>query len=180
VISDKCLRLVESIGECFPEADWQPCIVHLYRNVFRLVPKGKVREVATMLKAIHAQEDLTEARAKATAIAKKLQTMKLTKASEILQESAEETLTYYRYPSEHWRMIRTNNQRMCERFWTLLREQCQLPEYRNQPRRPVSVFGVAGELRNEGPFLEPDPIRIGCRQENRSTEKSNRRLQKHS
>jgi transposase-like protein len=109
VVSDKCLGLVESIGECFPEADWQRCIVHFYRNVFRLVPKGKVREVATMLKAIHAQEDLKEARAKAKAIAKKLQTMKLSKASELVQESAEETLTYYRYPSEHWRRIRTNN-----------------------------------------------------------------------
>jgi hypothetical protein len=30
--------------------------VHLYRNVFSLVPSGKVRDVARMLKAIHAQE----------------------------------------------------------------------------------------------------------------------------
>jgi muconolactone delta-isomerase len=31
--------------------------VHFYRNVFSQVPKGKVAEVARMLKAIHAQED---------------------------------------------------------------------------------------------------------------------------
>jgi hypothetical protein len=36
---------------------WQRCVVHFYRNVFTVVPKGKIKEVAAMLKAIHAQED---------------------------------------------------------------------------------------------------------------------------
>ena len=33
-------------------------MVHFYRNVFSHVPAGKLREVALMLKAIHAQKDL--------------------------------------------------------------------------------------------------------------------------
>ncbi len=37
VISDKCLGLVESLGECFPDARWQRCTVHFYRNVFSVV-----------------------------------------------------------------------------------------------------------------------------------------------
>jgi putative transposase len=41
-ISDKCLGLVEALGETFPEAAWQRCTVHFYRNVFTAVPKGKV------------------------------------------------------------------------------------------------------------------------------------------
>ena len=61
IVSDKCLGLVEAVSQFFPEAKWQRCVVHFYRNVFSLVPKGKVREVATMLKAIHAQEDRQEA-----------------------------------------------------------------------------------------------------------------------
>ena len=56
-ISDKCLGLVESLGEYYPEAQWQRCTVHFYRNVFSNVPTTKVKEVAAMLKAIHAQED---------------------------------------------------------------------------------------------------------------------------
>jgi putative transposase len=32
-------------------------VVHFYRNVFSNVPKGRVADVARMLKAIHAQED---------------------------------------------------------------------------------------------------------------------------
>jgi len=109
VISDKCLGLVEAVGECYPGASWQRCIVHFYRNVFTLVPKGRVKDVATMLKAIHAQEDKREARAKAKMIAKKLRSMKLSRAAEILEQGVEETLTYYDFPSEHWRRIRTNN-----------------------------------------------------------------------
>src|SRR5579885_1570348 len=57
VISDKCLGLVEALGECLPEALWQRCVVHWYRNVMRVVPTGKVREVLALLKAIHARED---------------------------------------------------------------------------------------------------------------------------
>jgi putative transposase len=30
VIADKCLGLVEALGECFPEARWQRCTVHFY------------------------------------------------------------------------------------------------------------------------------------------------------
>jgi len=36
-------------------ASWQRCVMHFYRNVFTATPIGKVREVAAMLKAIHAQ-----------------------------------------------------------------------------------------------------------------------------
>src|SRR5262249_20345647 len=54
-ISDACLGLVESLAEFYPDALWQRCAVHFYRNVFTAAPKGKVAEVAAMLKAIHAQ-----------------------------------------------------------------------------------------------------------------------------
>ena len=57
IISDACLGLVECVGDFFPEAKWQRCIVHFYRNVFTVVPKSKVKSVARMLKAIHASED---------------------------------------------------------------------------------------------------------------------------
>ena len=74
IVSDKCLGLVEALGEFFPEAQWQRCVVHWYRNVFTAVPKGKVKAVAVMLKAIHAQEDREAARRKAEDVAKKLGT----------------------------------------------------------------------------------------------------------
>jgi len=108
-ISDKSLGLVESIPDFYPEAKWQRCIVHFYRNVFRLVPHGKVKQVATMLKAIHAQENLDEALKKKIQIAKKLLDMKLKKASKLVSEGGDETFSYYHFPVEHWKRIRTNN-----------------------------------------------------------------------
>jgi len=55
-VSDKCLGLVENRVEFYPEARWQRCTVHSYRNVWTAVSSGKVKAVAAMLKAIHAQE----------------------------------------------------------------------------------------------------------------------------
>ena len=63
-VSDKCLGLVDNLADFYPEAKWQRCVVHFYRNVWTAVPTGKVKEVAAMLKAIHAQEDAQAAREK--------------------------------------------------------------------------------------------------------------------
>jgi len=108
-VSDKCLGLIENLAEFYPEACWQRCVVHFYRNVWTAVPSGKVREVAAMLKAIHAQEDREAARQKADAVIAKLQQMKLAQAAQLVREGVEETLSYYEFPREHWRCLRTNN-----------------------------------------------------------------------
>lgn len=109
IISDKCLGLLESLGEYYPEAQWQRCMVHFYRNVFSVVPKGKVKQVAAMLKAIHAQEDRPAAQEKADAVVAKLKALKLPAAAELVREGIGETLTYYAFPDKHHRQIRTNN-----------------------------------------------------------------------
>jgi putative transposase len=108
-VSDKCLGLVENLGDFYPEAKWQRCVVHFYRNVWTAVPTGKVKEVAAMLKAIHAQEDAQAAKEKAHQVVEKLRAMKLAKAAEIVENGIGETLSYYSLPAEHWRCLRTNN-----------------------------------------------------------------------
>jgi len=109
IVSDKCLGLVESLAEFYPGASWQRCAVHFYRNVWTAVPSTKVREVAAMLKAIHAQEDHQAATAKAALVVAKLREMKLPKAAELVATGIAETLQYFQFPSEHWRSLRTNN-----------------------------------------------------------------------
>ncbi|MFO0835768.1 MAG: IS256 family transposase [Phycisphaerales bacterium] len=107
--SDKCLGLVDSLAEFFPDAAWQRCVVHWYRNVMTAVPQGRVREVAAMLKAIHAQEDRASAEQKAGLVVEKLAGMKLPRAATIVREGVAETLSYMAFPREHWRCLRTNN-----------------------------------------------------------------------
>src|ERR1700761_8800564 len=109
IISDACRSLIEAVGEVFPQSHWQRCAVHFYRNVFSHTPNGKVAEVARMLKAIHAQESRKTAHAKATEVAARLKEMKLRTAAELVDQKVVETLTYYAFPSTHWRQIRTKN-----------------------------------------------------------------------
>ena len=77
------------------------------RESGRVLPKGKVKEVAAMLKASHAQEDKSEALRKAAIVIKKLQSMKLGRAADILKEGITEAVSNYAFPREHWRRIRT-------------------------------------------------------------------------
>jgi hypothetical protein len=83
--------------------------VHWYRNIFSHVPSTKVREIAAMLKAIHAGEDIVAAREKAIRVIEKLRALRLTRAAELVEAAVEKTLAYYAFPEEHWRRIRTNN-----------------------------------------------------------------------
>ena len=108
-IADKCSGLIEAMAEVFPQARYQRCVVHFYRNVFSVVPRKKAKEVAAMLKAIHAQEDKGAALKKIGDVTEKLQDMKLYEAARKVEATAFETLTYMDFPREHWRRIRTNN-----------------------------------------------------------------------
>ena len=62
-----------------------------------------------MLKAIHAQEDRASAQRKAEEVMQKLRELRLEKAARTVSEGYRETLSYYDFPSSHWRCIRTNN-----------------------------------------------------------------------
>jgi transposase-like protein len=144
VISDKCLGLVEAVGEVFPEAAWQRCMVHWYRNVFTAVPKGRVKEVAAMLKAIHAQEDRAAAAKKGAEVVAKLEGLRLSKAAGIVASGVAETLTYMTFPREHWTRIRTNN--VLERLMREIRRRTRVVG--NFPDGQAAVMLVAARLRH--------------------------------
>ena len=82
IISDT--GLVKSAAEYLPEAN------------------GRVRELSHMLKAIHAQESQVTAHRRSSC-------RKMSKAADLVEQSAHETLTYYAFPGIHWQKIRTNN-----------------------------------------------------------------------
>jgi transposase-like protein len=108
-IGDKCLGLLEAVNEVYPGSKYQRCTVHFYRNVFSVVPRSRMKEVAVMLKAIHAQENKEAAKQKAAAVAEKLREMKLREAAKKIDDGIVETLTYMDFPYAHWSKIRSNN-----------------------------------------------------------------------
>ena len=108
-VRDKCLGLIEALIETYSLARFQRCMVHIYRNVYSVVPRGKIKQVAAMLKAIHAQEDKEAALDKQEDVVGKLKDMKLFEAARKVEETGMETLVYMDVPKEHWRRIRSNN-----------------------------------------------------------------------
>ena len=72
IVGDKFLGILEAVGEVFPYAKYQRCTVHFYRNVFSSVPRSKIKLVAKIPSAIHAQESK-----KANAVVAQLKEMKL-------------------------------------------------------------------------------------------------------
>lgn len=109
VIIYRNLGMLETIPEVFSDARYQRCTVHFYRNIFSVTPRNKMKTVALILKAIHAQESKEAAREKAIQVAEKLRAMKLAKAARKIEDGIEETLTYMDFPTQHWTRIRTNN-----------------------------------------------------------------------
>ena len=144
VISDKSLGLIEVLGEFYPKAQWQGCMVHFYRNVYTVIPKGKRKEVAAMLRAIHAQEDRAAALQKAEDVAKKLEKLRLKKAAVIVRDGIEETLPYMSFPGEFWRRIRTNNP--LERIMREIRRRTRVVG--NFPDGESALMLVAARLRH--------------------------------
>ncbi|RLB64340.1 MAG: IS256 family transposase [Deltaproteobacteria bacterium] len=146
VVSDKSLGLVNSLPLFFVDAAWQRCTTHFYRNVFKVTPNSKVGEVANMLKAIHAQEDREAALEKIESVVQKLEGKKLGKAADCVREGAHETLSYYDYPSKHWRHLRTNN--MLERVMREIRRRTRVVG--NFPDGKSALMLVAARLRYVG------------------------------
>ena len=70
---DKCLGMLEIVGEVFPASKYQRCTVHFYRNVFSVTSRSKVKIVAKMLNPIHAQESKKAARKVTKAVVEELQ-----------------------------------------------------------------------------------------------------------
>lgn len=144
VVSDKCLGLLQCLAEFFPEAQWQRCVVHWYRNIMSAVPTSKMKDVTAMLKAIHAQEDIAAAREKAMIVVEKLQALKLAQVAQLVAGGVEETLSYMSFPREHWQRIRTNN--MLERNMREIRRRTRVVG--NFPDGRSAVMLVAARLRH--------------------------------
>lgn len=84
--------MFESIGKVYPEAKYQRCVVHFYRNMFSVIPRFKIKPIAKMLKAIHSQESKKAVREKARTVIEELRQMKLKEAADKLEKGVDETL----------------------------------------------------------------------------------------
>ncbi len=113
VVSDHHAGLRRAIAEILPEAAWQRCYVHFLRNALDHLPRKADDDCRQELRWLYDRRDVEEARRDLAAWLAKWQ-KKYPKLCDWVEESIEETWTYYRLPLEHHKHMKSTN--MLERL----------------------------------------------------------------
>ncbi|MGB4823856.1 MAG: IS256 family transposase [Leuconostoc mesenteroides] len=109
-IADGGLGFWAALPEVFGQTKEQLCWLHKTRNILNKLPHREHEEAANRLRAIY----LAEHRSEAERLAKKLiadwkKFAETEKAAECLEKALERLLTFYEFPVEHARHLRTTN-----------------------------------------------------------------------
>src|SRR5438105_14565411 len=107
-VSDGNQAMLNAISKKFPDSARQRCVVHKMDNVLRYIPTKQQEQIKPELRALFYQKDRQAADQAVAAFVEKYQTIYPT-AMESLQRDLEACLTFYAYPKEHWKTIRTTN-----------------------------------------------------------------------
>lgn len=147
-VIDGCAGLRRAVSEVFPCADIQRCVKHKTENVLDKVLKADHKAVKESLRRIfyastyeHAQEGIT--------LFKKQWGMRYPSALECLLDDIDHCLTYYRYPYQHWRRLRTTN--VVERsFKEVKRRTKPIGRFQDEERALTMVYWQLKELKWNG------------------------------
>ena len=108
VVADGHLGIWSALGEIFPEVEEQRCWNHKLVNVLDQLPRRLQPEARELLRRIPYAETVAEA--------EKLRDRFVSrygkahpKAAETLKRDWERMVTFYRFPKDHWRHLRTTN-----------------------------------------------------------------------
>jgi transposase-like protein len=128
VVMDGNAGLRHAVGQAWPQAAVQRCVVHKLRNLEAHAPKRVVDEIRATFHAITEAESERAARA---AYARFLRTWR-SRAESVarsLEEGGDELLTFFRFPRSQWKCIRTTNmiERLNEEFRRRLKTQGSHP-----------------------------------------------------
>ena len=144
IVGDKCLGMLEAVGEEFPDAKYQRCTVHFYRNIFSVVPKSKVKIVEKMLKAIYAQESKKASHESDAFMQSKIQNRQISArfadfgTPEGTRTPNPQNRNLMLYPLSHWRI--------CNEYYSRTLQQCKafILIYRKKRRAEICpTFGAA-------------------------------------
>jgi putative transposase len=107
-IGDGALGFWKSVRQVWPTTKAQRCWVHKTANVLDKMPKGSQPKAKAALHAIYEAESRANAE-KALDRFVATYEAKYPQATECLSKDREVLLTFYEFPAEHWRHIRTTN-----------------------------------------------------------------------
>jgi putative transposase len=107
-IADGALGFWKAAGEIWPATREQRCWVHKTANVLAKLPKSQQPKAKRALQEIWMAETKTDAEAAFDAFIENYQ-IKYEKAAECLNKDRDVLLTFYDFPAEHWKHLRTTN-----------------------------------------------------------------------
>jgi transposase-like protein len=107
-IGDGALGFWKAISKAYPECRWQRCWVHKTANILNKLPKSLQPKAKQKLHHIWQADHRDEAERHFDDFIK-IYSAKYPKASDCLEKDRDVLLTFYDFPAEHWRHIRTTN-----------------------------------------------------------------------
>ena len=107
-IGDGALGFWKAIAKSYPRCRWQRCWVHKTANVMNKLPKSLQSAAKSKLHDIWHAENKDEAERLFSDFIK-VYGAKYPKVEQCLVKDRDALLTFYDFPAEHWRHIRTTN-----------------------------------------------------------------------
>ncbi len=107
-IGDGALGFWAAVAEVWRQTRQQRCWLHKMRNVLDKLPQRERSEAVTSLRAIYLSKTREEAKSKVMALVKSWRGL-YDKAAECLLDDLDRMFTYYDYPAEHHKHLRTTN-----------------------------------------------------------------------
>ncbi|MBI4490036.1 MAG: transposase [Deltaproteobacteria bacterium] len=107
-VADGHLGIWAALGEIFPEGEEQRCWNHRLMNVVDQLPKRVWPEAKALLRKIPYAESLRECEQLRDQFGARYGRL-YPKAVQTLGRDWERMVTFYRFPKEHWRHLRTSN-----------------------------------------------------------------------
>jgi putative transposase len=107
-IADGALGFWKAAGEVWPTTRGQRCWVHKTANVLAKLPKSQQPKAKRALQEIWMAETKADAEAAFDAFIESYQ-VKYEKAAECVNKDRDALLTFYDFPAEHWKHLRTTN-----------------------------------------------------------------------
>lgn len=109
VISDSHKGIRESLRAVLPSVKWQRCLFHLAQNASAYAPKAFMkREICQAVREIYQAVDKSEAEMRLKSTVRHFKD-RASQFCDWLEEHFMEGLTFFDFPKEHWRKIRTVN-----------------------------------------------------------------------
>lgn len=108
-IGDGALGFWAAVGEVFPLTKQQLCWLHKTRNILDKLPKKEHSEAVQRLRAIQRASGHSAAEKLARLLIADWRRAGLTEAAACLEINLDRLLAFYKFPSEHWRHLRTSN-----------------------------------------------------------------------